>query len=130
MPAPTPRRDSLQAFLLSEAYRILCRLHWADWPADPHFTLANDDRFKVRIAIGPADRPLTVATVGPVNIAIPPELAPLEMDILGVMTSQPQTARKLARQAGRKINSKFYEALTSLCRKGLVIRTPDGYKFG
>ncbi len=55
------------------------------------------------------------------------DLPAMEQDLLRVATSAPQAAKTLARLAGKKMGSHVSAALTSLCRKGLLLRTPDGY---
>lgn len=123
-----PRRDSLQTFLLSEAYRIICRCHWADWPDQALVTFANDARYGVRLIIGPSGA-IDPPNNGQVNIVVPPTFAPLELDILRVMTSAPQTAKRLANRADRPAGSHFRQALADLSRKGLIVRVPDGYRW-
>jgi hypothetical protein len=123
-----PRRDSLSTYLLSEAYRIICRCHWADWPDESLVTFANDARYGVRIIIGSAGT-IDPPKNGQVNIVTAPTFSAMEMDILRVMTSAPQTTRRLARRADRSAGSHFRQALADLCRKGIVIRTPDGYRW-
>lgn len=54
------------------------------------------------------------------------DLSPIEQAILAVVTDQPQSAKTIARLAGYKPIS-ITRALTALCRKRLVLRTPDGY---
>jgi hypothetical protein len=91
-------------------------------------TFVNDHRFAVRIVVGPSGAVASPDT-GPVNVVLPASFSPMEMDILRVMTSQPQTTKRLSRLADRAAGSHFRQALADLCRKGLVIRTPDGYRW-
>jgi hypothetical protein len=51
-----------------------------------------------------------------------------ERRILEVCTHEPQTAKRIAGHLGPTPNSYFRGQLTSLCRKELLVRTPDGYK--
>lgn len=127
------RNDAHRAFLYAEAYRVLSRTHSAFWPSEEAITVyALDKRFRVTVTISPADATgLDLAkkldTGEKVQVEAP-SLCPAEQDALGVATATPQTAQRLANLAGRKLNSRFRAAITELCRKGLMIRTPDGYK--
>lgn len=56
----------------------------------------------------------------------PSTLTPMEEGLLAVATDQPQTQAAMARKAGYKARS-VTAAFTSLVRKRLLIRTPDGY---
>ncbi len=54
---------------------------------------------------------------------------PLEEAVLEVLASGAVIAPKvLARKAGYPYNSRFRAAMTGLARRGLVTRTPDGYR--
>lgn len=59
----------------------------------------------------------------------PPDgLSPLEAATLRVLTPEPQTAKALARLAGYRLNSHFRAGLRLLERRGLAVRTGDGYR--
>lgn len=55
------------------------------------------------------------------------DLSPMEQDLLRVATNTPQSPKALARLAGKTMGSHVSKALTALCRKGLLVRLPDGY---
>lgn len=57
------------------------------------------------------------------------DLSPMEQALLSVATDKPQTQAAMARQAGYKPRS-VTAAFTSLVRKRLLLRTPDGYSAG
>ena len=49
------------------------------------------------------------------------------LQVLGEAGGRPAHAKKLARLAGYRYNSRFREVMTDLMRRGLVWRGPDGY---
>lgn len=126
MADPNPS-EALRAWLNSVAYGVLARLHRADAPGETLVTFAAQGRYAVRIVVGPSGAGESPS--GPVNMVTPPTFAPMELDILRVMTSAPQTTQRLARRAGRTASSHFRQALADLCRKGIIVRTPDGYRW-
>lgn len=91
---------------------------------------------------GPSSEPVTVIVVrqgsriefvsqpGELDgtAAIAEGLSPLERSILSVATSQPQSAKKLATKLRRSTNSHFRDQLRNLCRRGLLVHGPDGYR--
>lgn len=72
----------------------------------------------------PNVRPVAVQSVS--RPATKEVLSPIEQAIIAVVTDVPQSPKTIARLAGYKPIS-IGRALTSLCRKRLVVRTPDGY---
>ena len=48
--------------------------------------------------------------------------------ILRHLTDTPISAKKLARRAGYKYNSRLRQALADLGRADLIIHSPDGYR--
>ena len=57
----------------------------------------------------------------------PPNLSPGQQAILAAISDEPQTSRRLARAAGRTLNSTFMEALRGMVAAGLIRKTARGY---
>jgi hypothetical protein len=63
------------------------------------------------------------ASIGAAHTGLPQ----MEQDLLRVATRKPESAKTLARLAGKTMNSHINKALAELCRKRLLLRMPEGY---
>jgi hypothetical protein len=55
-------------------------------------------------------------------------LTDMEAAILSVCSAEPQTSKRIAKLAGYAYSSRLRSAVTGLCRRGLLIQSPDGYR--
>lgn len=82
------------------------------------------DGWTVGVFVGPED-PETPTRI-PADLS--DGLSEVERNALAAATERPQTVKQLARKAGYRPGSHFSGAVTSLTRRGLLVRTPDGVK--
>jgi hypothetical protein len=144
-----PERE-LRAELLAIAYRLLClEGRQPAFPLEVRFRDSDGARteytftrheFHQSVAFYPPGTEVPIspprAAQEPVPGPAPPGravsasavLRQVHRKLLAKATERPTPAKQLIRAAGYPYNSYSREAVTRLCRQGLLLRTPDGVR--